>query len=91
MSEYKDMQKELMDMLEIINTTIEINTKEEQFYRRCSTTASTNEVSKALFLEIADEVEQYLNGMRERRQNLWHALTDLDAAQKKEDAEKEAR
>ena len=34
MSEYKDMQKELMDMLEIINTTIEINAREEQFYRR---------------------------------------------------------
>ena len=87
MSEYKEMQKELTDMIEIINTTIEIDAMEEQFYRR-SAAATTNEVSKALFLEIADEVEKYLNSMRARRQKLWDALGDLDAAEKREAAAK---
>ena len=81
MSEYEEMTKELMDMLEIINTTIEINAREEEFYRR-SAAATTNKVSKVLFLEIADEVEQYLDRMRARRQRLWDALRDLEAAEK---------
>jgi len=34
MPDYIDMQKELMDMLEIIETTIEINSREQGFYRR---------------------------------------------------------
>ena len=81
MSECEEMHKELMDMIEILNTTVEINARDEQFYRR-SAVASTNEVAKALFLEIANDVEQYLNKMRERRQRLRDALRDLEAAEK---------
>lgn len=82
MSENEELYKDLMDMIEIINTTIEINAHEEQFYRR-SAASSTREVAKTLFLEIADDVEQSLNKLRARRQKLWDALHDLEAERKR--------
>lgn len=82
MSENEELYKDLLDMIEIINTTIEIDAREEEFYRR-SAAASTREVAKALFLEIADDVKGYLNKLRARRQRLWDALHDLETAEKK--------
>jgi len=78
----RDDLRDLRDMIEIINTTIEINAKEEEFYRR-SAAASGREGTRDLFLEIANEVAQFLNTLRARRQNLWSALHDLETAQKK--------
>ena len=76
MSENKDLYKDLNDMIEIISTTIEINTREEEFYRR-SAAASTGEVAKALFLEIADDVAEYRKSLEDRREKLQEALNDL--------------
>ena len=78
----RDDLRDLRDMIEIINTTIEINAKEEEFYRR-SAAASSREGTKDLFLEIADEIAQFLNALRARRQNLWSVLDDLEVAQRK--------
>jgi len=78
----RDDLRDLRDMIEIINTTIEINAKEEEFYRR-SAAASGREGTRDLFLEIADEIAQFLNALRARRQNLWSVLDDLEVAQRK--------
>jgi len=78
MSEYKDLQ----DMIEIITTTIEIHGREEDFFRR-SASASSSEVARSLFTEIADDLADYRQRMESRRQKLLTALRDLQLAGKK--------
>lgn len=82
MSTNEDLSKDLLAMIEIITTTIEINTREEQFYRR-SADASTREVARALFLEIADDLLKYREKLEGRRNKLMDALNDLRAGGQK--------
>lgn len=79
MSESKD----LVNMVEILSTTIEIQGREEEFYRR-SARASTSEVAKILFLEIADDLARYRKSLEDRRRRLWEALEDLKKARRTE-------
>ncbi len=60
MSEYEDLYGDMLDMIEIITTSIEINSREEHFYRR-SAEATSSEVAKGLFSEIADELGSILS------------------------------
>ena len=78
MSEDKDLQ----DMIEVLGITIVREEAEEQFYRR-SSAASTREVVRGLFLEIADEVEKHRKNLEYRRKRLIGALEDLQKAREK--------
>jgi len=78
MSEYKDLQ----EMLEIIITAIEIHGCEEEFFRR-SARASTSEVAKSLFTEIADDLAKHRESLEARKQKLLGTLTDLQERKKK--------
>jgi hypothetical protein len=69
-------EKELLDLTEIISTAIEIHGSEEEFFRR-SARASTNEVAKALLLEIADDVGGYREKLEARRRSLAEQLASL--------------
>lgn len=73
--------RDLLDMIEIVTTTIEIHAKEEEFFRR-SAAASTSEVAKNLFSEIADDLGKYRKNLESRRQKLWDALSDLETAER---------
>lgn len=73
--------KELQEMVKIVDFAIEMYAHEDQYYCRCAT-PSTREVAKALYLEMADEVELSLNRLRARRQKLWNALSDLETAER---------
>ncbi|MDD4859032.1 MAG: hypothetical protein PHR56_02350 [Dehalococcoidales bacterium] len=83
MASNEDLSKDLLAMIEIITTTIEINTREEDFYRR-SAKASTREVARVLFLEIADDIRVYREKLENRRRKLMDALSDLQSDDKKE-------
>lgn len=72
MSAYKD----LLDMIEVITTTIEIHGREEEFFRR-SARASSSEAAKALFSEIADDVSRYRLSLEIRRQKMWETISSL--------------
>lgn len=66
-------------MIEILELAIARQETEEKFFRR-SAEASTNEVAKSLFNEIADDLEAYRKGLDARRQKLMDAMTDLKKA-----------
>jgi hypothetical protein len=72
-------QKDLLDMIEIITTAIEIHGNEEEFFRR-SSKATTNEPAKALMLEIASDIGNYRQRLEKRRQLLKDELAGLEAA-----------
>lgn len=74
-------QKDLLDMIEIITTAIEIHGNEEEFFRR-SSRATTNEPVKALMLEIASDIGNYRQRLEKRRQLLKDELGNLEAAEK---------
>ena len=78
MAEHKDMR----DMIEVLSISIVREEAEEQFYRR-SASASTSQVVKELFLEIADEVAKYRQNLEQRRDRLLGALDDLKKAKEK--------
>ena len=75
-------QKDLLDMIEIITTAIEIHGNEEDFFRR-SSKATTNEPARALMLEIANDIASYRQKQEKRRQLLRDELNALDAAGKR--------
>jgi len=83
MSESEPMHKDMTDMIEVITTSIEINAREEDFYRR-SAAASGSEVARALFLEIADDVQKHVTALQARRRKLCDALRDLEMSTKTE-------
>ena len=68
--------REIEDMIEILTIAIVRQETEEQFFRR-SAHASTSEVAKALFLEIADDLKRYSESLETRRKKLMGALADL--------------
>jgi rubrerythrin len=78
MAEHKDMR----DMIEVLSISIVREEAEEQFYRR-SASASTSQVVKELFLEIADEVAKHRQNLEQRRDRLLGALEDLKKAKGK--------
>jgi rubrerythrin len=78
MTEHKDMQ----DMIEVLSLSIVREETEEQFYRR-SASASTSNVVRALFLEIANEVAKHRQNLEQRRERLLDALEDLRKAKEK--------
>jgi ribosomal protein S1 len=81
-SGYRDQHRQLLDMIEVVGTTIAINEREEDFYLR-SAASSTKEAEKSLFLAIGDDIAQHLSRLRERRQRLSDGLRDLEAAEKR--------
>jgi YHS domain-containing protein/histone H3/H4 len=68
--------REIEDMIEILTIAIIRQETEEQFFRR-SAHASTSEVAKALFLEIADDLKRYCENLEMRKRKLVGALADL--------------
>jgi rubrerythrin len=78
MAEHKDMR----DMIEVLSISIVREEAEEQFYRR-SASASTSQIVKELFLEIADEVAKHRQNLEQRRDRLLGALEDLKKAKGK--------
>jgi YHS domain-containing protein len=68
--------REIEDMIEILTIAIVRQETEEQFFLR-SAHASTSEVAKALFLEIADDLKRYSESLETRRGKLMGALADL--------------
>jgi YHS domain-containing protein len=68
--------RELSEMMEILHMAIAREEAEEAFFRR-SAGASTSEVAKNLFAEIADDLEAYRKGLEARRDKLTDALEDL--------------
>lgn len=72
MSEHKDLE----EMIDIITLAIARQEPEEEFFRR-SAEASTSEVARALFLEIAEDLARYCKSLETRRQRLLGALKDL--------------
>ena len=72
------IERDLLDMIEIITTAIEIHGSEEDFFRR-SSNATQNEAAKALLLQIADEVGRYRLTLEARRRSLRTELDVLDA------------
>lgn len=75
MAEYPDIE----NMIEILGIAIARQEMEEQFFRR-SAAASSSEVAKSLFNEIAEDLGRYCNGLEQRRQKLLNALDDLKKA-----------
>jgi rubrerythrin len=78
MAEYKDMQ----DMIEVLSISIVREETEEQFYQR-SASASTSQIVKELFLEIAGDVAEHRQNLEQRRNRLLGALEDLKKAKEK--------
>ncbi len=77
-------EKDLLNMIEVITTAIEIHGSEENFFRR-SSNASSNEAAKALMLEIANDIGFYREKLESRRHTLNDELTALLASSKKDD------
>ena len=73
--------REIEDMIEILTIAIVRQETEEQFFRR-SAHASTSEVAKALFLEIADDLKRYSESLETRRKKLMGALADLVSSER---------
>ncbi len=69
-------EKELLDLLEIVTTAIEIHGNEEDFFRR-SANASKNETAKALLLEIADDLSGYREKLEAKRNDIRDQLTSV--------------
>lgn len=74
-------EKNLLDMMEIVSIAIEIHGKEADFFLR-SSNASPNEATKAILLEIADDVGHYREKLEARRQKLRDELISIQAAQR---------
>lgn len=72
MAEFRDID----DMIEILSLAIARQETEEEFFRR-SSQASTNEVAKGLFAEIADDFAAYRQGLEARKQKLLDVRQDL--------------
>ncbi len=72
MAEFRDIE----DMIEILSLAIARQETEEEFFRR-SAEASTNEVAKALFMEIAEDLAAYRLGLEKRKKKLMDAKEDL--------------
>lgn len=77
MSEYRDLE----DMIEVLNIAIARQETEEQFFRR-SAKQSTNDASKALFTEIADELKEYVKSLERRRLKFIDLINDLNDKKK---------
>ncbi len=75
-------EKDLLELIEIITTAIEIHGREEDFFRR-SSEASANREAKALLLEIADDIGQYREKLEKRRQKLRDNIDALETARRK--------
>jgi rubrerythrin len=73
--------KDIRDMIEVLSISIVREDAEEQFYRR-SASASSSQVVRDLFLEIAGEIEKHRRNLEERRERLLGALEDLRKADK---------
>lgn len=76
MSEYKD----LLDMIEIITTAIEVQESAGESFNRCARWLSTSEVSRSLYLEIAVDLIEYREKFQARKKKLIEALKDLREA-----------
>lgn len=85
MARFRDIE----DMIEILGLAATRQETEERFFRR-SAAASTNEVAKALFEEIADDLAAYRRGLEERRRKLLEAGEDMGHPGVSEAAEEEA-
>lgn len=72
MSRYRDLEA----MIEILGLAIARQEAEEEFFRR-SATASTSDVARALFAEIADDLKGYVGSLERRRERLEEALETL--------------
>ena len=72
-------EHDLLQLIEILTTAIEIHGNEEEFFRR-SSTASTNGAAKSLLLGIADDLGRYRESLEERRRELRDRLDRLEAA-----------
>jgi rubrerythrin len=70
-----EQHQDLIDMIEVLSTSIDIQTREENFYRR-SAGASSSDVARSLFLEIADDSTRYRKSLEDRREKLQEALND---------------
>jgi rubrerythrin len=78
MSNFQDIET----MIEILGLAIARQEEEEQFFRR-SAQASSNDVARSLFTEIADDTKKYIKTLELRKQKLLDALEDLAAAARK--------
>lgn len=72
----KNDLKDLKDMMEAVATAISIFENEREFFRR-SAQASDSDMAKALFQEIAEDIEKYILQLEERKGKLAMALQDL--------------
>ncbi len=72
-------ERDILDMIEIISTAIEIHGSEEEFFRR-SSQATRNEAARALLVQIADEVGRYRESLESRRRTLRLELDTLEAS-----------
>ena len=72
MAKHRDIE----DMIEILTIAAVRQETEEQFFRR-SANASSNEVAKSLFSEIADDLNKYVKNLEERKNKLLDALKQL--------------
>lgn len=77
MSQFRDLER----MIEILDHTIARQEAEEKFFRR-SARASTNEVARSLFNELADDMKNYVDSLEQRKKKLLDALKSLSAAGK---------
>ena len=68
-------QSDLETMIEILGLAITRQETEEHFFRR-SAEASTSDVAKSLFNEVAEDLRKYHSRLEERRNEL---LNRLDA------------
>jgi hypothetical protein len=69
-------------MVEILGLTIVRQESEEQFFRR-SAEASSGEVARSLFLELADDMRDYVTNLEQRRKKLIEALETLTTSEEK--------
>lgn len=66
---------DLVILIEILNTGIEINMKEEEFFRR-SARVTGKPVAKMLFLEMAQDLAQYRASLENRKHKLLDAFSE---------------
>lgn len=71
--------REIETMLEIVELAISRQEAEIDFFRR-SAEASSSEAAKSLFVELAEELTVFCEGLEERRKNLLNTLNDLQGA-----------
>lgn len=75
------LAKDIQEMISVLTTAVAIHEREEQFFRR-SAAASTSQVAKDLFSEIADELKSHVIMLESRKQKLL-ASQPLSARAKK--------